>query len=59
VHARAGVNLTDFYRRLSASIAELVSAKQVLFWRLGENGMLTAIPGGHGIDAAFIAVSTR
>ena len=55
VHARAGVNLTDFYRRLSASIAELVSAKQVLFWRLGENGMLTAIPGGHGIDAAFIA----
>lgn len=55
VHARSGHSLTDFYRRLTASIAELVGAGKVLFWQLDEQGNLVAIPGAHGIDADFVA----
>ncbi|HVS50130.1 MAG TPA: GAF domain-containing protein [Candidatus Dormibacteraeota bacterium] len=55
VHARSGYNLTDFYRRLTATVAELVGAERVLFWQLNDNHTLTAIPGAHGIDDAFIA----
>lgn len=55
VHARRGHNLTDFYRRLTGTVAELVGAEKVLFWQLNENRTLTAIPGAHGIDDAFIA----
>lgn len=55
VHARLGRNLTDFYRRLTGTVAQLVGAEKVLFWQLNENGTLTAIPGAHGIDDAFIA----
>jgi signal transduction histidine kinase len=54
VHARTGQTLGDFYRRLTASIAELVSADKVLFWELNNEGMLVAIPGAHGVDDAFI-----
>jgi len=54
VHARTGQTLGDFYRRLTASIAELVSADKVLFWELTDEGMLVAIPGAHGVDDAFI-----
>jgi signal transduction histidine kinase len=55
VHARVGHNLTDFYRRLTATVAQLVGADKVLFWQLNENNTLTPIPGAHGIDDAFIA----
>jgi signal transduction histidine kinase len=55
VHARLGHSLTDFYRRLTGTVAELVGARKVLFWQLNENRTLTAIPGAHGIDDAFIA----
>ena len=55
VHARLGHNLTDFYRRLTATVAQLVGADKVLFWQLNENRTLTAIPGAHGIDDAFLA----
>jgi signal transduction histidine kinase len=55
VHARLGHSLTDFYRRLTGTVAELVGAQKVLFWQLNENRTLTAIPGAHGIDDAFIA----
>lgn len=55
VHARSGHNLTDFYRRLTATVADLVGAERVLFWQLNDNHTLTAIPGAHGIDEAFIA----
>jgi signal transduction histidine kinase len=55
VHARVGHSLTDFYRRLTATVADLVSADKVLFWQLNDNRTLTAIPGAHGIDDAFIA----
>jgi signal transduction histidine kinase len=55
VHARVGHSLTDFYRRLTATVAGLVSADRVLFWQLNDNNTLTPIPGAHGIDEAFIA----
>lgn len=55
VHARMGRNLTDFYRRLTGTVAELVNADKVLFWQLNDNRTLTAIPGAHGIDEAFMA----
>ena len=55
VHARVGRNLTDFYRRLTGTVAQLVGADKVLFWQLNDNKTLTAIPGAYGIDDAFIA----
>jgi signal transduction histidine kinase len=55
VHARAGQDLTEFYQRLAKSVAELVGAERVLFWQLDEKGMLSAVPGGYGIDASFLA----
>lgn len=55
VHARLGHNLTDFYSRLTGTVAQLVGAEKVLFWQLNDNKTLTAIPGAHGIDDAFIA----
>ncbi|MEA2656828.1 MAG: hypothetical protein QOI23_2193, partial [Chloroflexota bacterium] len=55
VHARVGHNLTDFYRRLTATVAQLVGAEKVLFWQLNDNRTLTAIAGAHGIDEAFLA----
>jgi signal transduction histidine kinase len=55
VHARVGHNLTDFYRRLTGTVAQLVGAEKVLFWQLNDNQTLTAIPGAHGIDEAFLA----
>ena len=55
VHARLGKNLTDFYRRLTGTVAQLVGADKVLFWQVNDNQTLTAIPGAHGVDDAFIA----
>ncbi|MGH7763743.1 MAG: GAF domain-containing protein, partial [Candidatus Dormibacteraceae bacterium] len=55
VHTRGGDSIEDFYLRLTASIAELVGAGKILFWQLNENGTLTAIPGAHGVDDAFVA----
>jgi signal transduction histidine kinase len=54
-HARSGQGIGDFYRRLTASITELVAARKVLFWQLRADGTLAAIPGGHGVDDAFIS----
>jgi signal transduction histidine kinase len=53
-HAGSGQGLADFYRRLTRSIAELVGAGKVLFWRVNEEGLLVPIPGGHGIDRNFL-----
>jgi signal transduction histidine kinase len=55
VHARAGQDLTEFYQNLAESVAGLVGAKRVLFWQLDDKGMLSPVPGGHGIDATFIS----
>ncbi|MEA2654981.1 MAG: hypothetical protein QOI23_346 [Chloroflexota bacterium] len=55
VHARLGKNLTDFYRRLTGTVAQLVGAEKVLFWQVNDNKTLTAIAAAHGIDDAFIA----
>lgn len=55
VHARAGQDLNEFYERLAESVAGLVGAQRVLFWQLDQKGMLSAVPGGHGVDAAFIS----
>jgi signal transduction histidine kinase len=54
-HIGSAGSLADFYGRLSASVAELVGAGKVLFWQLNENHTLTAMPGGYGVDEAFIA----
>jgi signal transduction histidine kinase len=53
-HARTGHGLADFYRRLTRSIAELVTADKVLFWKLDDEGTLAPIRGGFGIDDDFI-----
>ena len=57
VSARLDASATpsDFYRSLTASIAELVGAGRVLFWRLGPDRMLTAIPVAYGVDEDFVA----
>jgi signal transduction histidine kinase len=54
-HARTGHGLTDFYRRLTRSIAELVGAETVLFWKLDEDGILRPIRGAHGVDDEFVS----
>ena len=54
-HARTGHGLADFYRRLTRSIAELVGAEMVLFWKLDEDGLLRPIRGAHGVDDEFVA----
>ena len=54
-HARTGHTLSDFYRRLTRSIAELVAARKVLFWQLNDEGVLNPIAGAYGIDDAFLA----
>jgi signal transduction histidine kinase len=53
-HARTGHGLSDFYRRLTRSIAELVAANKVLFWKLDEDGLLRPIRGAHGVEDEFI-----
>jgi signal transduction histidine kinase len=54
-HARTGHGLADFYRRLTRSIAELVAARKIMFWQLGDENMLKPIPGGYGIDDEFLS----
>jgi signal transduction histidine kinase len=54
-HARSGHSTGDFYRRLTASIAELVASRKVLFWQLRDDGTLAAIPGGHGVPDEFVS----
>jgi signal transduction histidine kinase len=54
-HARSGHGIGDFYRRLTASVAELVAAHKVLFWQLKDDGTLAAIPGAHGVDDEFVS----
>jgi signal transduction histidine kinase len=54
-HVGTAARPTDFYGRLSASVAKLVGADKVLFWQLNENHTLTAMPGGYGVDEAFMA----
>jgi signal transduction histidine kinase len=52
---RAGEDLSDFYRLLTASVAQLVGAKRCLFWQLNKEQMLVAIPGAFGVDDEFIS----
>jgi signal transduction histidine kinase len=54
-HARTNHGLTDFYQRLTHSIAELVAARKVLFWQRNDEGMLVPIPGAYGVDDEFLA----
>jgi signal transduction histidine kinase len=54
-HARPGQNLTEFYERLGESVAQLVGAKKVLFWQLSDDGILSAVPGGYGVDETYVA----
>jgi len=45
----------SFYRSLTKSVAGLIDAERVLFWRLDEQRRLNAIPGAFGIDDDFIS----
>jgi signal transduction histidine kinase len=54
-HARTHHDLTDFYQRLTHSIAELVTARKVLFWQLNDANMLVPIRGAYGVDDDFVA----
>lgn len=54
-HLRSGPRMADFYRRLTRSIAELVAADKVVFWKLDQEGMLAPIRGGYGVDNEFLA----
>lgn len=51
----AGSSLEAFYRSLTGNVADLVGASRVLFWRLGPDGMLSAIPGAQGVDDDLVA----
>jgi signal transduction histidine kinase len=51
----AGASLNSFYRSMTRRVADVVGASRVLFWRLGPDRMLRALPGAHGIDDEFIA----
>jgi signal transduction histidine kinase len=54
-HAVQGQDLEDFYRRLARTVGEHVGAGRVLFWRLGEDGMLAPVPGGYRIDQTMLS----
>jgi signal transduction histidine kinase len=53
-HAKAGRSLEDFCRRLAGTVAGLVSAQQVLFWRLRDDHMLVPV-AGHAIPRSLLA----
>ena len=53
-HARAGRSLEEFCRRLGGTVAGLVSAQQVLFWRLRDDQMLVPV-AGHGVPRALLS----
>lgn len=53
-HARAGRSLEDFCRRLGGTVAGLVSAQQVLFWRLRDDQTLAPV-AGHGVPRSLLA----
>lgn len=55
MHARSGRNLTEFYQDLAKSVAGLVGAQKVLFWQVDKTGTLSAVPGGYGVDKAYIS----
>src|SRR5712691_9623843 len=55
MHARSGQNLTEFYQLLGESVAGLVEAAKVLFWELGDDGILKAVPGGYGVDEVSVS----
>src|SRR6266702_2510083 len=49
-----GASLESFYRSLTANVADLVGASKVVFWQLGSDRKLRAIPGAHGVDDDFV-----
>ena len=53
-HAVARQSLNDFYRRMAKTVAELVGAGKVLFWRLSDDQTLRP-GGGFGVDGSFVA----
>ena len=53
-HANAGRSLEEFCRRLGGTVAALVSADKVLFWRLREGHTLVPV-AGQGISRSLMA----
>jgi signal transduction histidine kinase len=52
-HAVEKQGLADFLHRLASTVAELVAADKVLFWRVDDDQML-APAGGYGVDDSFL-----
>ncbi len=53
-HAAHGQDPAEFYRRLAETLAGLVDAEKVLFWRVRDDGML-APAGGFGVAQDFLS----
>ncbi|MEA2646387.1 MAG: hypothetical protein QOE92_1470 [Chloroflexota bacterium] len=53
-HAAAAEDLTPFFSRMSASVAQLVQAERAAFWMLQEDE-LVAQPGAHGFPDDVLA----
>ena len=58
-YSEAEVELPDFFARLSETVANLVRAKRVAFWRLGSHRTLAIQPGPFGFDTDSPAHSLR
>lgn len=55
-HASSSESQSDFYRGLARTVADLVGARKVLFWRLRDDGMLAPVASGsYGVDTTSIA----
>jgi signal transduction histidine kinase len=57
-YVRSDVELTEFFRRLGKTVAGLVGARRVAFWRLGQQGTLALQPEpyGFGRDSAIRSI---
>jgi signal transduction histidine kinase len=51
-YSEAGVELPEFFGRLSETVAGLVKARRVAFWRLGLDNALAVQPKPHGFPAS-------
>jgi signal transduction histidine kinase len=54
-HEFSGQSLDDFYSRLALTVSDLVGARRVLFWRLGDATLAPLAAAGFGVDRAFVA----
>ena len=58
-YAEGDVELPVFFGRLSETIAKLVKARRVAFWRLGPDGTLAVQPASYGFPADSLVHELR